>query len=465
MSFGINTNIRSGSSLRRRTDTISAESSFTSHSSRFTRGAETSATSINSNISRTQAQKPWVTSMPVDAPTPSLCSDHDGTADDAHLPTPPPLSGGEAPLIRTSVRIRGNPSFAGRSRSPVQPPSDPLVTATSRMEETEISEHHRMSDEHEDIPKLPKRPASPTRASVFDKRLPSSPFPIQSPRRPKPPARGHKSGHPAPPTPPKPRREVVSDDEGPVSLSFSSPDSPGAISLPPHSSVRRDSSPCEAALNRSRGRSRSRSVSTSQARTRGRRSTLDQELLNAIFQYGDQHQTEAEGQGHAMDDIDYEDPVLVGRGTRSQRKGFLAHGGAGGEPVFMGVGYVEGAVDEDEEPGVKDQHDQRHVRASAHTSRRAPEAVPRYDDYQHEAGEDEEADDHVHHISRDQHHPEDYTQPPPPPQRPAQPKYSSIGRGRSGIPVPVKRPAPKQRDEEEEELRWSSRMSGQSLRR
>jgi len=402
--------------------------------------------------------------MPVDAPTPSLCSDHDGTADDAHLPTPPPA--GEAPLIRTSVRIRGNPSFVGTSRSPVQPPSDPLVTGASHMEETDILEHHHMPDEHEDIPKSTKQPASPTRASVFDKRLPSSPFPIQSPRRPKPPTRAHKSGHPAPPTPPKPRRDVVSDDEDPVSLSFSSPDSPGAISLPAHSTMRRDSSPCEAALNRSRGRSRSQSLSTSQARTRGRRSTLDQELLNAIFQYGDEQQTEEEG--HAIDDIDYEDPVLVGRGTRSRRQGFLAHGGAGGEPVFMGVGYVDGAVDEEEEPGVEDQCDQRHVRASTHASRRVPEAVPRYEEHDHEAAEDEDAHDHVHHMRHDQYDPEDYAQPqrpPLPPQRPAQSKYSSIGRGRSGIPVPVKRPAPKQRDEEEEELRWSSRMSGHGLRR
>ena len=46
-----------------------------------------------------------------------------------------------------------------------------------------------------------------------------------------------------------------------------------------------------------------------------------------------------------------ESGVLVGVGRRSKRLGFLAHGGAGGEPVMMGVGYVEGAVVDDEEVG------------------------------------------------------------------------------------------------------------------
>lgn len=38
----------------------------------------------------------------------------------------------------------------------------------------------------------------------------------------------------------------------------------------------------------------------------------------------------------------------MGFGTRSKKLGFLAHGGAGGAPVFMGVGYVEGAEEDSE---------------------------------------------------------------------------------------------------------------------
>jgi len=40
------------------------------------------------------------------------------------------------------------------------------------------------------------------------------------------------------------------------------------------------------------------------------------------------------------DELDKED-LYVGTGTRNKSEGFLARGGAGGSPVFMGMGYVE----------------------------------------------------------------------------------------------------------------------------
>jgi len=43
-----------------------------------------------------------------------------------------------------------------------------------------------------------------------------------------------------------------------------------------------------------------------------------------------------------------ESGTLIGVGQKSKELGFLAHGGAGGDPVFMGVGYIEGAVDENQ---------------------------------------------------------------------------------------------------------------------
>lgn len=49
------------------------------------------------------------------------------------------------------------------------------------------------------------------------------------------------------------------------------------------------------------------------------------------------------------DEDDLDSGVLVGVGTRSKTRGFLARGGAGGPPVFMGVGYVEGTEDDEEE--------------------------------------------------------------------------------------------------------------------
>ena len=41
--------------------------------------------------------------------------------------------------------------------------------------------------------------------------------------------------------------------------------------------------------------------------------------------------------------------VLVGIGTRSKKRGFLKGGGAAGTPVHMGVGYVIGAEESDDE--------------------------------------------------------------------------------------------------------------------
>ena len=48
-------------------------------------------------------------------------------------------------------------------------------------------------------------------------------------------------------------------------------------------------------------------------------------------------------------DEENERNTLVGLGTKSKRRGFLAHGGGGGVAVFMGPGYVEGAVESAEE--------------------------------------------------------------------------------------------------------------------
>jgi len=59
---------------------------------------------------------------------------------------------------------------------------------------------------------------------------------------------------------------------------------------------------------------------------------LDDELRDVPFDHREDLEDEA---------------VFTGVGTRSKRHGFLAHGGAGGAPVFMGVGYIEGAEGDD----------------------------------------------------------------------------------------------------------------------
>lgn len=56
------------------------------------------------------------------------------------------------------------------------------------------------------------------------------------------------------------------------------------------------------------------------------RRTLDEELRDIPFNHRDDLEDEA---------------IFTGVGTRSKGHGFLAHGGAGGTPVFMGMDYVE----------------------------------------------------------------------------------------------------------------------------
>jgi len=78
-----------------------------------------------------------------------------------------------------------------------------------------------------------------------------------------------------------------------------------------------------------------------------RRLTLDQEIRDACARSLLRDDEDLQLQ----DDLD--SGILVSVGTRSKKRGFLAHGGAGGLPVFIGEGYVDGAEGsdyEDDEP-------------------------------------------------------------------------------------------------------------------
>lgn len=70
-----------------------------------------------------------------------------------------------------------------------------------------------------------------------------------------------------------------------------------------------------------------------------RKSTLDDELRVAF----------AKGQSRLDNSIDLDSEILVGVGSRSKKRGFLTGGGAGGAPVFLGEGYVDGVELNDDE--------------------------------------------------------------------------------------------------------------------
>jgi hypothetical protein len=197
--------------------------------------------------------------------------------------------------------------------------------------------------------------------SVFDMRPPTSPLPEMSPRRPRPPSRKAQHAllyHSTPANAP------VSDDEDPLSLTFPSPECISQVSKlqrdrGSQSNSNRDDGlsdwdklipplpPTFASLSRPASRARSHR-SASHSNRPSRRLTLDEELRNAFERQEDNN------------DHDEQDDVLAGVGTRSSRTGFLPGGGAAGAPVFMGVGYVEGA-EESEDDTKEEQQSRRSV--------------------------------------------------------------------------------------------------------
>jgi len=176
--------------------------------------------------------------------------------------------------------------------------------------------------EHESIRQTHPRP------NIFDKRIPSSPFPSKSPRRPRPPSR---IPRPTPHLTSPSRQEDHSEEEDPLSLTFSSPHDtfPSATQRQTTSQLSTRSRDAHSPSPSSCGSSRARRRSLSQV---NRRRTLDEELRDIPHNHGEDLEDET---------------IFTGVGTRSKGHGFLAHGGAGGAPVFMGIGYVEGAEEED----------------------------------------------------------------------------------------------------------------------
>ncbi|KAJ7583611.1 hypothetical protein C8J56DRAFT_954517 [Mycena floridula] len=219
-----------------------------------------------------------------DASTPSLSSDNerDVSQDEPPPSTPPVVE--ERASIKTAER--NDPEYINVDMDPsASPPSPPR--------------NRRISSE------------------AFAKRAPGSPLPAPSPRKPRPPTSRPRSFI-KPIAPPE-----LSDDEDPLSMRFT----------PPADTTKRSGGRHRRETPES---SRHGSTSTVGKKDR-RRKTLDEELRTAF----DERATRDDAE-----DDDVESGTLVGVGTKSKRKGFLARGGAGGEPVFMGIGYVEGAEED-----------------------------------------------------------------------------------------------------------------------
>ncbi|KAF7312173.1 hypothetical protein MIND_00230100 [Mycena indigotica] len=137
---------------------------------------------------------------------------------------------------------------------------------------------------------------------MFAMRPPTSPMPPveqMSPRKPRPPGR----------TPRRPPATLtVDDDEDELSIGF-------GRSLSKNKPL--------PSLSRS-SKASSVGSTSSLARKARHQPTLEEELRNASW---------------SEEDLD--SGVLIGVGGRPQNHSFLARGGAGGEPVVMGVGYIQ----------------------------------------------------------------------------------------------------------------------------
>ncbi|CAK5268798.1 unnamed protein product [Mycena citricolor] len=143
------------------------------------------------------------------------------------------------------------------------------------------------------ISATPPRQRVPSASEQLDKRPPSSPIAVQSPRKPRPPGRLHKAARVV--------HNEESDDE--LSLSYDAP-----VHSPPHKTAQN--------------------------------MTLDQELVAARSRVYTRVRPGSQS--------DPDSGLFVGLGSRAKNRGFLARGGAGGSPVFMGVGYVQGVDNDDE---------------------------------------------------------------------------------------------------------------------
>lgn len=281
-----------------------------------------------------------------DITTPSLCSDNDNEGDVSpglNLPPTPPGPSQEEGPPRTQTPETDDHENSQEYSVAIRDSSSPIARVPTPRVRIEQPQPVVAGSKTREIDLLAIR-----------RRVPSSPMPSSTPKKPLPPARTRvvsKSQFP----------EYISSDEDDDALDESlSPSLPELKALPQvapaPSRIPRKAAEKKPASQRP---SREPSVtSTSRADPAPqpappassnqvkRRKTLDEELRRAGDKLWDADvEDEDDGLEHGL---------LVGVGSKNKRKGFLSGGGAGGIPVFMGPGYVEGAEDDDDVPGHRD---------------------------------------------------------------------------------------------------------------
>lgn len=286
-----------GSTSKRRSGARADVRSDTSSSSTSSRTHEFSSGYTHSNLSLVGPSHANHSSQSneTDITTPSLCSDNELGGDaDGRMPSTPP----------------GPRSAAVAAQSAHE---DVVEIIDVDMEDT---------DNAIELAHKPITPSHPP-GDLFRKRPPMSPLPVPTPTRVRAPARA--KGRKSVPTPertkrgatPKPKSIMLLDEDD----EDDDEEDPDELALPPKLKWRREAQP------------RIAEKSTAANGKGKRRLTLDEELARARS-------------SDRLVELGLESGELFGTGTGSKRRGFLAGGGAGGAPVFMGAGYVRG-VEED----------------------------------------------------------------------------------------------------------------------
>lgn len=273
-----------------------------------------------------------------EAPTPSLCSDNGLEREDEstdRLPSTPPIV-----PSRAVFRFKGT---GVPVESQVQSAVNEVIDVDMEDEHTALAQEQKATSDAALIKSSKFLHAD----NPFDRRPPSSPMPEKSPRKPRPPARLLRS-HPVSPVADK------SDDEDPLSMSFPPLESFLQPTISKHhlmseqlkSQLQRSSRIPQKVPMKSRSVSRvSSSREAIKAQRKGREKSASQSRRPQSLQE-ELGKAAAELRHELAWEDDLDSGVFMGVGTMSKRRGFLAHGGAGGAPVFMGVGYVEGAEED-----------------------------------------------------------------------------------------------------------------------
>ena len=256
-----------------------------------------------------------------DVTTPSLCSDNDRDENsiEDRIPSTPP---GPRAIVKASK-------------------------ADTREGQIEVIDVKMIERSHPE-PRTIAPDSVPRRSSdLFKKRPPTSPIPILTPRRPSAPARTKRGATPKPKSHPSLESDVDDVDEAlsqsaPVPFLSLIPVPKSKPSKPKVKPTLPGKGRPRAALQQNDHSSGSGSNSqTKRKKVHKRRQTLDEELRTAEARSSDIDQ--------CNDELDPEEDVFIATGTRSKRNGFLAHGGGGGTPVFVGAmqGAAQDSADED----------------------------------------------------------------------------------------------------------------------